>query len=151
MRRPPRSERKVNFYCARGSVPNSPVATFEGAPRSLYVPPRHPNAGLSPALRGGDGRPEGFQMTLEQACPSECRRAQYAFKDSMTRWNSAIRITYRISLRSSSMPEPRDPLLKVVFDSFLSRHSDESKRNGVCFRGLRGGPRRGPPAARRRF
>ena len=28
--------------------------------------------------------------------------------------NSAIHITYRISLRSSSMPEPRDPLLKVV-------------------------------------
>ena len=53
-------------------------------------------------------------MTLGQACPPECRRAQYAFKDSMTRWNSAIRITYRISLRSSSTPEPRDPLLKVV-------------------------------------
>ncbi len=33
------------------------------------------------------------------------------FDDSLT---SAIRITYRISLRSSSMPEPRDPLLKVV-------------------------------------
>ena len=35
--------------------------------------------------------------------------------------NSAIHITYRISLRSSSMPEPRDPLLKVLnnlyFDS----------------------------------
>jgi hypothetical protein len=29
--------------------------------------------------------------------------------------NSAIHITYRISLRSSSMPEPRDPLLKVLF------------------------------------
>ena len=28
--------------------------------------------------------------------------------------NSAIHITYRISLRSSSMPEPRDPLLKVL-------------------------------------
>ncbi len=28
--------------------------------------------------------------------------------------NSAIHTTYRISLRSSSMPEPRDPLLKVV-------------------------------------
>ncbi|CAG8852493.1 13908_t:CDS:1, partial [Gigaspora margarita] len=26
--------------------------------------------------------------------------------------NSAIHITYRISLRSSSMREPRDPLLK---------------------------------------
>ena len=28
--------------------------------------------------------------------------------------NSAIHITYRSSLRSSSMPEPRDPLLKVL-------------------------------------
>ena len=27
---------------------------------------------------------------------------------------SAIHITYRISLRSSSMREPRDPLLKVL-------------------------------------
>ena len=33
------------------------------------------------------------------------------FDDSL---NSASRITYRISLRSSSMREPRDPLLKVV-------------------------------------
>jgi hypothetical protein len=33
------------------------------------------------------------------------------FDDSL---NSAIHTTYRISLRSSSMPEPRDPLLKVV-------------------------------------
>jgi hypothetical protein len=38
------------------------------------------------------------------------------FDDSL---NSAIRITYRISLRSSSMPEPRDPLLKVFNDLFL--------------------------------
>ena len=33
------------------------------------------------------------------------------FDDSL---KSAIHITYRISLRSSSMPEPRDPLLKVL-------------------------------------
>jgi hypothetical protein len=33
------------------------------------------------------------------------------FDDSL---DSAIHTTYRISLRSSSMPEPRDPLLKVV-------------------------------------
>ena len=38
------------------------------------------------------------------------------FDDSL---NSAIHITYRISLRSSSMPEPRDPLLKVFFVTFL--------------------------------
>lgn len=34
--------------------------------------------------------------------------------------NSAIHITYRISLRSSSMREPRDPLLKVL-KLFLNR------------------------------
>jgi hypothetical protein len=34
-----------------------------------------------------------------------------SFDDSL---NSAIRITYRISLRSSSLQEPRYPLLKVV-------------------------------------
>ena len=54
-------------------------------------------------------------MTLKQACSSEYQGAQGAFKDSMIHWKSAIHITYRISLRSSSMREPRDPLLKVVY------------------------------------
>jgi hypothetical protein len=39
-------------------------------------------------------------------------RCVQRFDDSL---NSAIHITYRISLRSSSMREPRDPLLKVLF------------------------------------
>ena len=43
--------------------------------------------------------------------PKSARCVQ-RFDDSL---NSAIHITYRISLRSSSMREPRDPLLKVVF------------------------------------
>src|ERR1700751_2471151 len=54
-------------------------------------------------------------MILKQACPSEWPRGARCvqrFDDSL---NSAIHITYRISLRSSSMPEPRDPLLKVLF------------------------------------
>jgi len=38
------------------------------------------------------------------------------FDDSL---NSAIHITYRISLRSSSLREPRYPLLKVVFFLFV--------------------------------
>jgi hypothetical protein len=42
------------------------------------------------------------------------------FDDSL---NSAIHITYRISLRSSSMPEPRDPLLKVLTDSRILRRT----------------------------
>ena len=40
------------------------------------------------------------------------------FDDSL---NSAIHITYRISLRSSSMPEPRDPLLKVLTYLFFTQ------------------------------
>lgn len=42
--------------------------------------------------------------------PKSARCVQ-RFDDSL---NSAIHITYRISLRSSSMREPRDPLLKVL-------------------------------------
>ena len=38
------------------------------------------------------------------------------FDDSL---NSAIHTTYRISLRSSSLREPRYPLLKVVFSYFF--------------------------------
>ena len=38
------------------------------------------------------------------------------FDDSL---NSAIRITYRISLRSSSLREPRYPLLRVVHVDIL--------------------------------
>ncbi|PWY61529.1 hypothetical protein BO70DRAFT_255309, partial [Aspergillus heteromorphus CBS 117.55] len=52
-------------------------------------------------------------MTLGQACPRNTRGAMCVQRldDSL---NSAIHISYRISLRSSSMPEPRDPLLKVL-------------------------------------
>ena len=54
------------------------------------------------------------ELTLRQAC----RRRSFGaicvqrFDDSR---NSAIHTTYRISLRSSSMREPRYPLLKVVY------------------------------------
>ena len=53
------------------------------------------------------------------------------FDDSL---NSAIHITYRISLRSSSMPEPRDPLLKVFI--YLIKDSDVQRQGSV-----------GPPGA----
>lgn len=46
------------------------------------------------------------------------------FDDSL---DSAIHITYRISLRSSSMPEPRDPLLKVLIHLFcLAAYSEDA-------------------------
>src|ERR1700742_2797480 len=49
------------------------------------------------------------------------------FDDSL---NSAIHTTYRISLRSSSMPEPRDPLLKVLIYLFSDVHCNY-RRVGV--------------------
>ena len=62
------------------------------------------------------------------------------FDDSL---NSAIHITYRISLRSSSMREPRDPLLKVVliiilyirYTDVCSRLSEDNKVHR-CNKGL---------------
>jgi hypothetical protein len=52
-------------------------------------------------------------MILKEAwCPvKDTATCVQRFDDSL---NSAIRITYRISLRSSSLREPRNPLLRVV-------------------------------------
>jgi hypothetical protein len=62
--------------------------------------------------------------------------------------NSAIRITYRISLRSSSMPEPRDPLLKVLTHlSCRLRDTPELKSLGHPA-GARRASCRGPPWGR---
>ena len=65
------------------------------------------------------------------------------FDDSL---NSAIHITYRISLRSSSMPEPRDPLLKVLIHF---RNAYERRRDGSDIKTREGVYKRvlvGPPA-----
>ena len=67
--------------------------------------------------------------------------------------NSAIHITYRISLRSSSMPEPRDPLLKVLNNLYLDsdcnfhtefKVSSAGADPGTCVPRRPGGP--GGPA-----
>ena len=67
------------------------------------------------------------EQTLQQACSQEypgSARCVQSFDDSL---DSAIRITYRISLRSSSMWEPRHPSLKVVLNSVCPRR--KSRRN----------------------
>ena len=55
-------------------------------------------------------RIHGTQTGMLHGIPWSARCVQ-RFDDSR---NSAIHITYRVSLRSSSMGEPRDPLSKVV-------------------------------------
>ena len=66
-------------------------------------------------------------MTLKQACLRITLGAicVQKFDDSLI---PAIHITYRTSLRSSSMREPRYPLLKVVFH-FQNKyfHNNRSK------------------------
>ena len=63
--------------------------------------------------------------------------------------NSAIHINYRISLRSSSMPEPRDPLLKVL-TNFANRSDCILQTAFRIVSGRRGPGGRSPPAAVRR-
>ena len=69
--------------------------------------PRFENQGKKKALRVFTDT----QTSMLSGIPESAICVQ-RFDDSL---NSAIHITYRISLRSSSMREPRDPLLKVVF------------------------------------
>jgi hypothetical protein len=53
------------------------------------------------------------------------------FDDSL---NSAIRITYRISLRSSSLREPRYPSLKVVLHCVSCAERAITPTPTLCFR-----------------
>ena len=69
-----------------------------------------------------------LEPVLREAWPQvypEAAICVQRFDDSL---NSAIRITYRISLRSSSLREPRYPLLTVVllFRSYLPQSAQSS-------------------------
>ena len=58
---------------------------------------------------------EGSWLTLRHACFQEKPASAICVQKFDDSQGLAIRITYRISLRSSSLWEPRHPLLKVVF------------------------------------
>ena len=77
---------------------------------TFHDPPRRDTSGVCWGEMGG--------LFLKQACfgakPKSARCVQ-RFDDSLS---PAIHITYRISLRSSSLREPRYPMLRVVFVLF---------------------------------
>ena len=76
-------------------------------------PRRIAGSGHAPGARGA--RPRGVVAPLEEMYfqpEAESAICVQSFDDSL---NSAIRTTYRISLRSSSLREPRYPLLEVVW------------------------------------
>ena len=60
----------------------------------------------------------GDKQTLQQTYFRRSASCVQSFDDSL---DIAIRITYRISLRSSSLWEPRHPLLKVLNRYFVLR------------------------------
>ena len=64
---------------------------------------------------------EWGSQTLRQACYRENPESAMCVQNLNDSRGLAIRITYRISLRSSSLWEPRHPPLKVVLDFFLVR------------------------------
>ena len=86
----------------------------------------------APNTQCGEGY--GTQTGMLCGIPQSARCVQ-RFDDSR---NSAIHITYRVSLRSSSMGEPRDPLSKVVEVGWpvtvqqVHVHTTYECRNGVA-------------------
>ena len=69
----------------------------------------------------------GDKQTLQQTYFRGSASCVQSFDDSL---DIAIRITYRISLRSSSLWEPRHPLLKVLIRYFVLR---KFRNHLVCF------------------
>ena len=101
-------------------------------------------AGVLNTLKSHAGPPLLFghaagARTQDQATLERCNDARTGMPPGMPRGamcvqrlddslNSAIHIIYRISLRSSSMLEPRDPLLKVLFNSL---YAPTTLKNGM--------------------
>ena len=94
---------------------SSCYANFGKATADLTPKGRQPRQGHSPADQPPKGSvAEWGVRTLRQACCQEIPGSAMCVQNFDDSRGLAIRITYRISLRSSSLWEPRHPLLKVV-------------------------------------
>ena len=109
--------------CAARGAGTTAANDFEASPRNECGTDAQHQARLEGVNDARTGVPHGI--------PRGAMCVQ-RFDDSL---NSAIHITYRISLRSSSMPEPRDPLLKVLIHfEFLLRAVRNNVREGTTER-----------------
>jgi hypothetical protein len=102
--------REAQMCCARGWHDRCQCLWGESAHEAGQTP------NTKQSLRGLNDARTGMPHGIPRGAMCVQR-----FDDSL---NSAIHTTYRISLRSSSMPEPRDPLLKVVNDLVVVRGVD---------------------------
>ena len=95
----------------KGHTGDAPLHTSAGAQRDPNKGRRAPR----PTRTADEAAPRGVEAPLEDTCSQEELASAICvqrFDDSL---NSAIRTTYRISLRSSSLREPRYPSARVVW------------------------------------
>jgi hypothetical protein len=118
-----------NGSCAHRQKPMA-SRPRRGAFKHPFSDSRAQNAAPQRASRHGRAEFGGsmeLKMTLRQACLPATGGAMCVqrFDDSQC---SAIHTTFRASLRSSSMREPRDPLLKVL----MMLHSSDNRLRDEC-------------------
>ena len=95
----------------KGHTGDAPLHTSAGAQHD----PNQDRCAPRPTRTADEAAPRGVEAPLEDTCSQEELASAICvqrFDDSL---NSAIRTTYRISLRSSSLREPRYPSARVVW------------------------------------
>ena len=122
--RPPSEDDRPTYYIAscrrqRSLQASGDPSHLRGRPHRLVTPIDHGTPKEAVRFKS---------MTLKEAYSVPKHTSAIcvqSFDDSL---NSAIHITYRISLRSSSLREPRYPLLRVLdrFDFASSRVSNDT-------------------------
>jgi len=106
------------------ATPNrQPTQAYQPANAGALCALRRPAPGTHTPFRVGGGRMtktassvEWSLQALKQACSQEYPESAMCVQSLDDSLDSAIRITYRISLRSSSLREPRHPPLKVFLE-----------------------------------
>jgi hypothetical protein len=144
-------KKQVANKCVGGRRPGlrsgrrSPIRSRTGRGAAAAFRARPPGAGgRGPNTQAGLEGSNDARTGMPPGIPGGAMCVQ-RLDDSL---NSAIHISYRISLRSSSMPEPRDPLLKVLTDCKESHSDCKLSEQGSCW-GLRRARARGRVAPRR--
>ena len=106
------------------ATPNrQPTQAYQPANAGALCALRRPAPGTHTPFRVGGGSMtktassvEWSLQALKQACSQEYPESAMCVQSLDDSLDSAIRITYRISLRSSSLREPRHPPLKVFLE-----------------------------------
>ena len=95
------------------------------------------SSGHDPGVRGA--RPRGVVAPLEEVCFQPEAGSAICVQSLDDSLNSAIRTTYRISLRSSSLLMPRYPSTRVMYFGYVGR---ALQTNSEALGGRAGVPRR---------